>query len=596
MRFGDSCATAISNNRGKVLKTLPLIQGSPEWLAARAQYFTASEAPAMLGLSKCMSRADLLAQKKTGIVPEVDAGTQMLFDRGHETEAKARPIAETIIGEELFPATGVLEVEGLQLLASFDGITMLEEAIWEHKLLNKGLAQRVIDGDLPDTHWPQCEHQMIVAGIDRVLFMTSDGTSANNFHFWYESRPERRAQVIAGWRQFAEDLKTFEPQAKTVKAEAAPTEALPAVVVQVQGSLAVQDNLKTFGERLESFIGGINREPKTDQDFADAEAAIKALAKAEDALKNAKAGALEQISAVAEMQRQADLYHDLSRTTRLSLEKLVKAEKENRKTEIVIAARAKLADHVRALAESVGFAIEIPADFAGVIKGLKSIDSIKNAADTELANAKIRANELSEKVRANTKTIEAAGHRHLFADMAQLVMKAPDDLAAVISSRVAEFERQEAARLEAERARIQAEERAKAEREAAAKAEEEAKRIRAEERARLEAEAKQMAQAQPEVVTVAEAPPAQVERPAIAQTSRVDPAASPIDAGATVTLGQINARLSPISLSKDGIASLGVEPCGRERAAVLYRESDFSEICLALIATIESAQQFKEAA
>ena len=550
----------------------------------------------MLGLSKCMSRADLLAQKKTGIVPEVDAGTQMLFDRGHETEAKARPIAETIIGEELFPATGVLEVEGLQLLASFDGITMLEEAIWEHKLLNKGLAQRVIDGDLPDTHWPQCEHQMIVAGIDRVLFMTSDGTSANNFHFWYESRPERRAQVIAGWRQFAEDLKTFEPQAKTVKAEAAPTEALPAVVVQVQGSLAVQDNLKTFGERLESFIGGINREPKTDQDFADAEAAIKALAKAEDALKNAKAGALEQISAVAEMQRQADLYHDLSRTTRLSLEKLVKAEKENRKTEIVIAARAKLADHVRALAESVGFAIEIPADFAGVIKGLKSIDSIKNAADTELANAKIRANELAEKVRANTKTIEAAGHRHLFADMAQIVMKAPDDLAAVISSRVAEFERQEAARLEAERARIQAEERAKAEREAAAKAEEEAKRIRAEERARLEAEAKQMAQAQPEVVTVAEAPPAQVERPAIAQTSRVDPAASPIDAGATVTLGQINARLSPISLSKDGIASLGVEPCGRERAAVLYRESDFSEICLALIATIESAQQFKEAA
>ena len=550
----------------------------------------------MLGLSKCMSRADLLAQKKTGIVPEVDAGTQMLFDRGHETEAKARPIAETIIGEELFPATGVLEVEGLQLLASFDGITMLEEAIWEHKLLNKGLAECVMNGDLPDTHWPQCEHQMIVAGIDRVLFMTSDGTSANNFHFWYESRPERRAQVLAGWRQFAEDLKAFEPQAKTIKAEAAPTEALPAVVVQVQGSLAVQDNLKTFGERLESFIGGINREPKTDQDFADAEAAIKALAKAEDALKNAKAGALEQISAVAEMQRQADLYHDLARTTRLSLEKLVKAEKENRKTEIVMAARVKLADHVRALAESVGFAIEIPADFAGVIKGLKSIDSIKNAADTELANAKIRANELAEKVRANTKTIEAAGHRHLFADMAQLVMKAPDDLAAVISSRVAEFERQEAARLEAERARIQAEERAKAEREAAAKAEEEAKRIRAEERARLEAEAKQMAQAQPEVVTVAEAPPAQVERPAIAQTSRVDPAASPIDAGATVTLGQINARLSPISLSKDGIASLGVEPCGRERAAVLYRESDFSEICLALIATIESAQQFKEAA
>jgi predicted phage-related endonuclease len=575
---------------------LNLVQGSPEWLAARAQYFTASEAPAMLGFSRHMSRSDLLAQKKTGVVPEVDAGTQMLFDRGHETEDRACPIAEGIVGEELFPATGVLEVDGLPLLASFDGITMLEDAIWEHKLLNKGLAECVMNGDLPGTHWPQCEHQMIVAGLDRVLFMTSDGTSANSFHFWYESRPERRAQVLAGWKQFAEDLKTFEPEAKTVKAEAAPIEALPAVVVQVQGSLAVQDNLKTFGERLKSFIDGIKQKPETDQDFADAEAAIKALSKAEDALKQAKAGALEQISAVAEMQRQADLYHDLARATRLSLEKLVKAEKENRKTEIVMAARAKLTDHVRALAESVGFAIEIPADFAGAIKGLKSIDSIKNAADTELASAKIRANELAEKVRANAKTIEAAGHRHMFADITQLVMKAPDDLAAVISSRVAEFERQEAARLEAERARIKAEERAKAERETAEKAEEEAKRIRAEERARAEDEAKRMALADPEATMTAETRPAQVERPAVAPAARVEPVASPIDTGATVTLGQINARLSPISLSKDGIASLGIEPCGRERAAILYREADFRSICSALVATIETAQQFKEAA
>ena len=567
--------------------TLNLVQGSPSWRAARAQYFTASEAPAMLGFSKYMSRAALLEQKKTGVVPEVDAGTQMLFDRGHETEALARPIAEGIIGEELFPATGVLEVEGLPLLASFDGITMLEDEAWEHKLLNKGLAECVMNGDLPDTHWPQCEHQMIVAGINRVLFMTSDGTSANEFHFFYESRPERRAQVLAGWRQFSEDLKTFEPEAKTVKAEAAPIEALPAVVVQVQGSLAVQDNLKTFGERLKSFIGGIKQKPETDQDFADAEAAIKALSKAEDALKQAKVGALEQISAVAEMQRQADLYHDLARTTRLSLEKLVKAEKEHRKTEIVMAAQAKLFEHVRALAESVGFAIEIPADFAGAIKGLKSIDSIKNAADTELASAKIRANELAEKVRANAKTIEAAGHWHLFADMPKLVMKAPDDLAAVISSRVAEFERQEAARLEAERARIQTEERAKAGREAAEKAEEEAKRIRAEERARAEDEARR----------AAELRPAQIERPAIAPTDRIEPAA-PIDTGATVTLGQINARLAPISLSKDGIASLGIEPCGRERAAVLYREADFYSLCSALAMTIELAQhqKLKEAA
>ena len=166
----------------------------------------------------------------------------------------------------------------------------------------------------------------------------------------------------------------------------------------------------------------------------------------------------------------------------------------------------------------------------------------------------------------------------------------------MITPRLTESERQDAARLEAERARIQAEERAKAEREAAAKAEEEAKRIRAEERARAETEARRNAQPAPETAVIAEARPAQPDRPAITPTARAEPIAAPVGTGATVTLGQINARLAPISLSKDGIASLGVEPCGRERAAVLYRESDFTRICSDLIATIESAQQFKRPA
>ena len=61
-------------------------QGSPEWHALRAQHFTASEAPAMMGASKYQSRSELLALKKTGIAPEVSDAQQRLFDRGHETE------------------------------------------------------------------------------------------------------------------------------------------------------------------------------------------------------------------------------------------------------------------------------------------------------------------------------------------------------------------------------------------------------------------------------------------------------------------------------------------------------------------------------
>ena len=107
-------------------------QGTDPWHALRANYFTASEAPAMMGASKYLSRGDLLAQKKTGIVPEVSATQQKLFDRGHETEALARVIIEAQLGEDLFP---VVATEG-NLLASVDGMDMLGTVLFEHKLWN----------------------------------------------------------------------------------------------------------------------------------------------------------------------------------------------------------------------------------------------------------------------------------------------------------------------------------------------------------------------------------------------------------------------------------------------------------------------------
>ena len=42
------------------METLDIVQGSPEWLAVRPQYHCASDAAAMLGLSKRLQRNDLL--------------------------------------------------------------------------------------------------------------------------------------------------------------------------------------------------------------------------------------------------------------------------------------------------------------------------------------------------------------------------------------------------------------------------------------------------------------------------------------------------------------------------------------------------------
>lgn len=129
------------------MKTLNVQQGSPEWLSLRTNHFTASEAPAMLGLSKYKSRDQLLREKATGLSEEVGAAKQRLFDAGHAAEEAARPIVEQMIGEDLFPATGTQDIEGLPLLASFDGINMAGDTCWENKLFRADLARKPLAGE-----------------------------------------------------------------------------------------------------------------------------------------------------------------------------------------------------------------------------------------------------------------------------------------------------------------------------------------------------------------------------------------------------------------------------------------------------------------
>ncbi len=50
------------------------------------------------------------------------------------------------------------------------------------------------------------------------------------------------------------------------------TESLPAVLVRMDGSIAVISNLDLFGVKLREFVSKIDRNPSTDQAFANAEA------------------------------------------------------------------------------------------------------------------------------------------------------------------------------------------------------------------------------------------------------------------------------------------------------------------------------------
>jgi putative phage-type endonuclease len=579
----------------QVLEGAP--QGSAAWHAARARHLCASEAAAALGLSKYTTRDELLRQKATGLTEEVSPAKQRIFDAGHEAEALARPIAEEIAGTDFYPVVATREVEGMPLLASFDGIDILDELIWENKLLNQSLVQQVQAGDLEPHYYLQLEHQLLVSGAQRALFTTSDGTPEGTHPLWYESKPERRAQLIAGWKQFAADLSAYvppEPKPAPVVAEA--MESLPAVSMRLDGKLVVVSNLPDFATALRAFIERIPEKPDTDQEFANAESACKALKRAEDALTAGEDAALGEMVDFEAMRRQVRDLKELARTTRLTTEKLVAARKEQIRGEIVAGGIAALREHIDQLnaAMPANYMPKVPADFAGAVKGKRTLDSLRGAVNDELARAKIAASEIANRVHANVKTLQASGL--VVHDAAALVLKAPDDLAAIITNRVAT----EQQRQEAERERIRKEEQERADREAREKLEAEARDAQAS-IARAVQQNKIAAPVAEDLSGLvaeqcAEAVAGLDARQAIDAAQASAAAAPEIDPDDTIALGQINARLSPIKLDAAGIEALGFTAT-KVRGAVHFPAAQFPALCRAIAArAMEAATEMAEAA
>lgn len=555
------------------MKIHNLIQGSPEWLAYRAQHFNASDAPAMMGCSPYKTRAQLLREMHTGMPAEVDIATQKRFDNGHRAEALARPLAEEFIGQELYPVTG----SAGPLSASFDGLTLDEAEGFEHKALNDALRaafKALQDADseeegcrvLPIYHRVQMEQQMLVSGARRILFMasewTADGDLVEEQHCWYYPDPALRQQIVDGWAQFERDLQGYlPPETAEPAAVGKAPESLPALLIQVTGAVTAS-NLAEFKATALGAIRSVNRTLNTDQDFADAEKAVKWCGDVESRLKAAKEHALSQTADIDALFKALDDIGAEARTVRLDLDKLVTRRKTEVKEEAVSAARRALDQHIATLnAEIAPMRVPQPvADFAGAIKGLKSFTSMQDKLDQTLAVAKIAADADARAIRANAATFKelAAGFEFLFADLAQVVHKAADDFKALVVARIAQHKA-----AEAERAR-QREEAARLAAEAAARAAQQA--------------AQQAAQAAP--VAPSHAPAAAAPAAAVpAQPAAIAPRA---DEPATLKLGTVCERLG-ITMTATFVAdTLGVKAAKTDGRALLYREGDFARICHAL--------------
>jgi len=426
------------------MQTHNLRQGSQPWHEFRYNYRGASEACSMLGLPGPINRNDLLLYKKTGKSKEYSEWVQKnILNYGHEVEAKARAILEAELDDELYPVT----CSRGKLSASCDGLTIDGHIAFEHKQYNASLADFIATNNtLPDSHMPQCQQILLVTGAQKVIFVCSDGTENNRVMIdvfpdkaWFD-------RIESGWEQFDKDLETFEPKEFADKPQAAAIMQLPALSIQIKGEVTVS-NLPQFKDAAETFIARINTDLKTDEDFVNAEETVKFCDETEKKLESAKAAAIGQTASIDELMRTIDYIKDQLRTKRLFLEKLVKSQKESIKTNIINDAYKLCADHQTSIAlefKNINFASLANLSrqsFETACKNKRTLASLHNAVDTEVAAIKIKLDDLARVIRTNLTHLP--DDLSLFRDLQSIITKHEDDFVLLVESRLAEQKRKE---------------------------------------------------------------------------------------------------------------------------------------------------------
>lgn len=381
------------------MKTLNIKQNTPEWEAFRSQHFNASEAPIMLGVSPFMKRDELLKEKAFGITKEYTEYQQKIFAYGHKVENLYRNnIAENIVGGELFPAVAVSE-NYPKLAASFDGITLLNDIIFEHKTLNSKLENITNINEVPEHYKVQMEQQLLVSGAKKCLFAASRYDQNNELikeiHFWYESDQKLREKILLGWEQFQTDLDNLKVNNLNNSHEKSQIISnktaleLPIIDLNITGRV-LNSNLAEYKQAAVDIFKNIKTDLQNDNDFANAENDLKFCKKIETQIKEAKQKAISQTNDISTLFTMLDEIANEARTKRLQLEKLTKNRKDEIKAEIVSLANKELNEFIYNLnKQTTPFFISFDYINVNLIKGLKTLSSIKDKVATEVANLKI---------------------------------------------------------------------------------------------------------------------------------------------------------------------------------------------------------------
>jgi len=467
------------------MKQIELKQGSQEWMPS-PEPFNASDAPAMLGVSSHESRTDFM-KRLAYIENDPSRFQQTIFDKGHKYEALARPMAEKIIGEDFYPVVGVSTTYP-KLAASFDGMTILGNVIFEHKTLNATIEAVTFDADtkeiidasqIAEMYLVQMEQQLLVSGAEKCLFMATKWDAENLIdyrYFYYFSDAVRREKIITGWVTFETDYIEFKKTYELPKlVEPKQLDILPSLRVEVKGEV-VASNIADFEVKAFAVLNSIKKNLVTDQDFIDATETVKWCKDISEKITASKKAVLNQTAGISELLETLEKIGKKTDKIRIGLTNLIDSEKESRKIELIKEYRGKIEVALNQFEIETRYSAPVLSDnFANCIKHKRTLDSMRDSlfARTQELLAII---EIEKKtVLKNAEYFQTINPVYAnLIDKTKIIRLPYDNFVLIVEANIARIQKQfdDQAKLEAEnKAKLEAELKAKIEAEKLRKAE-----------------------------------------------------------------------------------------------------------------------------
>lgn len=191
------------------MKTIDLVQNTPEWLAYRRHHIGGSDSSSVLGIG-FMTPNQLYLNKLGLWEPTVTS----MMNRGQELEGAARNLAMEMLGVELNPLCVEHDKRSWQS-ASLDGIDPGHSFIVEIKTGGSAALERAKNGKIPDYHFCQIQHQLEVSGLDRCVYFFFDGENGFPIDVYRDTKYIN--QLNEAEEKFWDNLQDFVPPPLTNK-------------------------------------------------------------------------------------------------------------------------------------------------------------------------------------------------------------------------------------------------------------------------------------------------------------------------------------------------------------------------------------------